>query len=293
LDSCATGFAGGNGGACCSHETDEAFCSICFGEFVAHDPSASAGDARGHGIIFECGHAAVLHLSCLALEAQQDRPFQCPLCRTKFGFSKMCICGCELQERLTSKPIPEYDGAGVCCDHCSRSVSQKETIYHCPKGKSAAHPAGYDVCGGCADTSGPPQASSVDVASPTCNCGHRLVFSPRASNICDINGTGCKKDGTSFRCASGCDFDVCDVCVSSWGQFRRARRPAHTHLLRARQNSSATRATAQRSSAQIEATHPRSQSATSRRPSLQSGSGRSRLLTAGAALVRSTATWRA
>jgi len=277
---------GGEEFECQSQDSDEAFCSICFGEFTEEDPQAAKADAKGHGIIFECGHAAALHLSCLTLEAQQNRPFQCPLCRTKFGFSKTCICGCDLQERLSSKPIPEYDGAGVQCDHCSRSVTSRESIYHCPRGKIEAHPAGYDICGRCAIQSA--HAARVQAAAMllTCNCGHQLVYNPMTTNTCDINGPGCKKQGTTFRCGSGCDFDACIVCYSTKTRVRRVRR--RTHSLRARRNASATRAGIDRSSApQAEGSRPRSQSVTGRRPAAQSGQPASRLLS----LVRNTSMW--
>ena len=41
---------------------------------------------------------------------------------------------------------------------------------------------------------------------------HELRLDSRASNTCDINGTGCRRRGTAYRCTLGCDFDVCLVC---------------------------------------------------------------------------------
>lgn len=132
------------------HGADEQCCTICFCEFSADDPRASEADAEGHGIVFQCGHGPRLHLSCLLLEAQQNRPFQCPLCRARFAFSKTCICGCQLEEIIASKPLPEYDGSGIQCDHCYRNVRRKQTVYHCPRAKIEEHPDGYDICGACA-----------------------------------------------------------------------------------------------------------------------------------------------
>lgn len=140
-----------------SFEEEEACCTICFGEFTEEDPRASEADATGHGIIFRCGHGPRLHLSCLLLEAQQNRPFQCPLCRMRFGFSKMCICGGELEEITSSLPIPEYDGHGIQCDHCHRSVPLGQKVYHCPRGKIEQHADGFDVCGRCASGGSKPK----------------------------------------------------------------------------------------------------------------------------------------
>ena len=41
---------------------------------------------------------------------------------------------------------------------------------------------------------------------------HELRLDSRASNTCDIDGTGCRRRGTAYRCTLGCDFDVCLVC---------------------------------------------------------------------------------
>lgn len=251
--------------------SDDACCSICFSEFTDADPRASKADAKGHGIIFACGHAAMLHLSCLKLEAQQARPFQCPLCRTKFGFSKICICGCELQERKCSKEIPGYGGAGVQCDHCSRSVSSKETIFHCPRGKVEAHPVGYDVCGKCASQS----STQAPAVRPTCFCGHALVYNPMSAHRCDINGPGCKRRATYYRCGSGCDFDACEVCYSKVRCLRQ-----RSHSVRERLGASAERAAVASPGRSPNA--PRPSTGQSGRPST------GRLL----ALARSAARWR-
>lgn len=32
-------------------------------------------------------------------------------------------------------------------------------------------------------------------------------------NTCDVDGLFCWKVGTTYRCGSGCDFDVCDQCI--------------------------------------------------------------------------------
>lgn len=128
----------------------ESCCCICFQEFSVGDPPASHADAEGHGIVFVCNHASGVHLSCLLLEATQDRPFHCPLCRCKFGFSKQCICGCELQERRAKEAPPGYDGAAVKCDHCDLVIPRRHRVFRCPRGKTEAHPSGYDVCWRCA-----------------------------------------------------------------------------------------------------------------------------------------------
>mmetsp|Transcript_82012 Transcript_82012/g.129125 ORF Transcript_82012/g.129125 Transcript_82012/m.129125 type:complete len:232 (-) Transcript_82012:36-731(-) len=125
-------------------------CSICFNDFSEEDPQASRADARAHGIVFACGHADVFHLSCLKKEALQRRPFQCPLCRTKFGFSRRCICGSELEKRVVGTRIPGYSGCRVRCDHCSSLIGNHQAFFHCPFGKIDAHPSGYDVCDSCA-----------------------------------------------------------------------------------------------------------------------------------------------
>lgn len=127
-------------------------CSICFNEFTDEDPQASRADATAHGIVFACQHADMLHLSCLKKEALQRRPFQCPLCRTKFGFNKSCICGHALELRLVGKPIPGYSGCRVRCDHCARVLQDGQGFFHCPLGKSDIHPSGYDVCDLCAES---------------------------------------------------------------------------------------------------------------------------------------------
>lgn len=123
-------------------------CAICMCDFDEDNPRASQADTRRHGIVFKCDHAAMFHLSCLQLEATQDRPFQCPLCRAKFGFSVRCICGARL-ERRRSNDRSLYGGGGVLCDHCCTDIPSNMRVYHCPAGKSADHPDGYDVCFAC------------------------------------------------------------------------------------------------------------------------------------------------
>ena len=41
---------------------------------------------------------------------------------------------------------------------------------------------------------------------------HELRLDSRPSNTCDIDGPGCLRRGTAYRCTLGCDFDVCSVC---------------------------------------------------------------------------------
>ena len=41
---------------------------------------------------------------------------------------------------------------------------------------------------------------------------HELRLDCRTSNTCDIDGSGCRRRGTAYRCTLGCDFDVCLVC---------------------------------------------------------------------------------
>ena len=46
-----------------------------------------------------------------------------------------------------------------------------------------------------------------------CTRGHRLEFCPLASNVCDVcRSNGVRKSGTAYRCAGGCDYDVCEDC---------------------------------------------------------------------------------
>lgn len=123
-------------------------CAVCFCDFDDENPRASEVDAKRHGIVFGCSHAVAFHLSCLRLEARQDRPFQCPLCRAKFGFSIRCICGQRLERRRSSDRLL-YGGGGVLCDHCCKDVPPNQRIYHCPMGKCKEHPDGYDICFQC------------------------------------------------------------------------------------------------------------------------------------------------
>jgi hypothetical protein len=37
---------------------------------------------------------------------------------------------------------------------------------------------------------------------------HELRLDSRASNTCDIDGPGCRRRGTAYRCTLGCDFDA-------------------------------------------------------------------------------------
>lgn len=129
---------------------EEERCAICFGQFTRDNPRASQADARGNGVVFGCTHDALLHLSCLQVEAQQRRPFHCPLCRAKFGFSHRCICGSEFEERQARIPLPGYGGGWIVCDHCCKTIPMNQCLYHCPRGKCAAHQFGYDVCYDCA-----------------------------------------------------------------------------------------------------------------------------------------------
>eukprot|EP00930_Biecheleria_cincta_P038889 TRINITY_DN26745_c0_g1_i1.p1 TRINITY_DN26745_c0_g1~~TRINITY_DN26745_c0_g1_i1.p1 ORF type:complete len:534 (+),score=66.73 TRINITY_DN26745_c0_g1_i1:236-1837(+) len=131
-------------------DCDDDICCICFLEFNAGNPPASHTTATDHGIVFICGHAKSIHLSCLLREATQGRPFRCPLCRCKFGFAKRCICGIDLQKRMGTDPVPGYSGCRVTCSHCDKVFLRTDTMYHCTKGKVEIHPKGFDVCARCA-----------------------------------------------------------------------------------------------------------------------------------------------
>jgi len=128
-------------------------CVICFEPFAGNEPAASQANSEGRGILFDCQHAGLFHVACLQREAQQNRPFHCPLCRVKFKFSRTCICGAELEEHRARDRKLGYGGGGVLCDHCFQEVPKYQRVYHCPMGKCDIHPAGYDVCRSCAGQS--------------------------------------------------------------------------------------------------------------------------------------------
>lgn len=71
----------------------------------------------------------------------------CPTCRTPFATTgQTCFCGASLALRGASSL---YKGSlSVTCDICTKSVTGK--VHHCPRGKVAAHPSGFDVCQECA-----------------------------------------------------------------------------------------------------------------------------------------------
>jgi len=61
----------------------------------------------------------------------------------------------------------------------------------------------------------PPAEKPPEPACPNCPLGHALERHVSLDKSCEISGPGCKRVGTAFRCASGCDFHACDVCCLS------------------------------------------------------------------------------
>mmetsp|Transcript_107563 Transcript_107563/g.195653 ORF Transcript_107563/g.195653 Transcript_107563/m.195653 type:complete len:207 (+) Transcript_107563:60-680(+) len=133
-------------------------CAICLNNFKGDDPSASQIEAQKHGVVFSCGHAAMLHLSCLQKEALQKRPFHCPICRAKFGFNAWCLCGAKMEKWRSERPPPGYSPWRVRCDHCEAKIPRDQHFYHCPEGKNSSHKNGYDVCCSCAGAFQEPRA---------------------------------------------------------------------------------------------------------------------------------------
>lgn len=55
-----------------------------------------------------------------------------------------------------------------------------------------------------------------------CSKGHQMVPDSRDTNLCD----SCEQRGTLFRCASGCDYDLCSLCISGPGPL-----PPHADVI--------------------------------------------------------------
>ena len=68
-----------------------------------------------------------------------------------------CICAAEMK-LIVAKDC--YDGDGVWCDGCRKSICDTDLLYHCPVGFHSAHRDGYDICTDCASE----QWDSSDVA---------------------------------------------------------------------------------------------------------------------------------
>ena len=48
-----------------------------------------------------------------------------------------------------------------------------------------------------------------------CTKHHHDLIAKSLPNRCDVGGAGCQGVGTVYRCASGCDWDVCQVCFDA------------------------------------------------------------------------------
>ena len=48
-----------------------------------------------------------------------------------------------------------------------------------------------------------------------CTKHHHALIARSLPNRCDVGGAGCRGVGTVYRCASGCDWDVCQVCFDA------------------------------------------------------------------------------
>ena len=47
-----------------------------------------------------------------------------------------------------------------------------------------------------------------------CVHAHDLSYC-RLNNRCDVNGPACARMGTHYRCAEGCDWDICRPCFEA------------------------------------------------------------------------------
>lgn len=72
------------------------------------------------------------------LNVQQERPKK----------TLMCSCGVALKLTSSSKC---YDGQRVWCDLCNEDIKEPAKVYHCPRGQTAPHVGGYDLCTLCGD----------------------------------------------------------------------------------------------------------------------------------------------
>ena len=59
----------------------------------------------------------------------------------------ICICGFPMS-KMKAKEC--YEGSGLNCDGCAKSVKLEEMAYHCKKQKTEEHSHGYDLCEDCA-----------------------------------------------------------------------------------------------------------------------------------------------
>ena len=85
-------------------------------------------------------------------------------------------------------------------------------------GKVGGLKAAPDVGGGTPDIKAAEKALRDAIATTLLRCPqhkHELCAAPRPRNTCDVGGAGCLRTGTVFRCASGCDWDICQVCFDA------------------------------------------------------------------------------
>lgn len=74
------------------------------------------------------------------------------------GEKATCLCGQELSAKRAGTV---YGGGIVSCDRCGRKCSGNELVFHCPRGKIAAHNRGYDLCLKCQK----PQSKPIEIRS--------------------------------------------------------------------------------------------------------------------------------
>ena len=64
----------------------------------------------------------------------------------------------------------------------------------------------------------PKLESEKQIESPLGLHEHPMVLQFRQDNSCDLLGSRCTHVGTHYRCAKGCDFDVCKACFEEGNQ---------------------------------------------------------------------------
>ena len=81
-------------------------------------------------------------------------------------------------------------------------------------------------CWYCVQADEPAEVAEVAALTPIHSKGdkpHKLRMEFRQHNSCDVRlSSNCKRTGTAYRCANGCDFDCCQACWDVFAEKQKA-----------------------------------------------------------------------
>jgi len=156
-----------------------------------------------------------------------------------------CKCKCGANMRLT-RATDCYQAGNVFCDECRQRLHGTKLIYHCPRGKTAPHTGGWDICKDCAAKQNPKSKSTLSLfgndsdddlfsafsSNPapqktvTCECGAKLQFMKAVDCYAASSSIACnyclQKVGDVLRvyhcprnkiAAHPHGFDLCAFCA--------------------------------------------------------------------------------